>query len=123
LKSWAEENGIQLPVIPHYATNNAHLFYLVCKNTDKRTELITRLKENGILAVFHYLSLHKSLFYETKHDGRELPNCDRYSDCLLRLPMFYEIDEKDIKRINELILEIQPVNTEHIVIDLINTMP
>jgi len=104
LKSWAEENGIQLPVIPHYATNNAHLFYLVCKNTDKRTELITRLKENGILAVFHYLSLHKSLFYETKHDGRELPNCDRYSDCLLRLPMFYEIDEKDIKRINELII-------------------
>jgi dTDP-4-amino-4,6-dideoxygalactose transaminase len=93
-----------LPIIPDYATNNAHIFYLVCKNIEKRTELINRLKENGILAVSHYLSLHKSLFYETKHDGRELPNCDRYADCLLRLPMFYEIDEKDIKIINKLII-------------------
>ena len=39
-----------------------------------------------------YLSLHKSPFYKDKHDGRTLPETDRYSDCLVRLPMYYDID-------------------------------
>jgi dTDP-4-amino-4,6-dideoxygalactose transaminase len=42
--------------------------------------------------VFHYLSLHNSKYYADKHDGRDLPMTDRYSDCLIRLPMFYGID-------------------------------
>ena len=42
--------------------------------------------------MFHYLSLHKSHYYNDKHDGRALPYSDIYSDCLLRLPMFYELD-------------------------------
>lgn len=97
LKDWAEAADIQLPFIPDYASNNGHLFYLVCKNLEQRTALINKLKENDILAVFHYLSLHKSPFYQAKHDGRELPESDRYSDCLLRLPLFYELKKTDIK--------------------------
>ena len=54
--------------------------------------LIARLRDKGIMAVFHYLSLHKSKFYEKRHDGRRLPNADRYSDCLVRLPMYYDLD-------------------------------
>jgi dTDP-4-amino-4,6-dideoxygalactose transaminase len=59
--------------------------------------LIGKLREKNILAVFHYLSLHKSPFYKAKHDGRELPVSDRYSDCLLRLPFYYELTEKDME--------------------------
>lgn len=92
LKEWSEAHGLELPVIPSYATNNAHMFYLICKDLQQRTALLAHLKENGILAVFHYLSLHKSPFYELKHDGRILSETDRYSDCLVRLPMFYEVD-------------------------------
>ncbi|HWY37016.1 MAG TPA: dTDP-4-amino-4,6-dideoxygalactose transaminase, partial [Bacteroidia bacterium] len=69
---------LKLPEIPSYATNNAHMFYLVCKNLDERTKLIAHLKKNGIAAVFHYLSLHRSPFYHAKHDGRDLSNTDRY---------------------------------------------
>lgn len=64
------------------------------KNLEQRTDLIGILKENIILAVFHYLSLHKSLYFQTKHDGRELPESDRYSDCLVRLPFYYELQKK-----------------------------
>ena len=103
LKDWAETAHIQLPFIPDYASNNGHLFYLVCKNLEQRTALINKLKENNILSVFHYLSLHKSPFYQAKHDGRELPESDRYSDCLLRLPLFYEINKMNLKRIIDLI--------------------
>ena len=92
LKDWAFDNHIQLPSIPEYATNNAHMFYIVCKDLAQRTEIVNKLKENEILAVFHYLSLHKSPYYSGKHDQRQLPESDRYSDCLLRLPMFYELD-------------------------------
>ena len=92
-----------LPNIPAYATNNAHMFYLVCNNLVERTALIKYLKDNGILAVFHYLSLHSSPYYTDKHDGRELPACDRYADCLVRLPMYYGLKDEDVLEICKLI--------------------
>ena len=99
LKDWAITHGIGLPYLPDYASKNGHLFYLVCKNLEQRTQLINYLRGKGICAVFHYLSLHKSPFYQDKHDGRELTESDRYSDCLVRLPMYYELDSKDIETI------------------------
>ena len=92
----------KLPLVPEYATNNAHMFYLVCDNVDDRTKFIQHLKAKGILSVFHYLSLHKSSYYE-KYSTRksELPNSDMFSDCLVRLPLFYELtDEQEEYIIN-----------------------
>jgi dTDP-4-amino-4,6-dideoxygalactose transaminase len=96
LSEWANHNKISLPEIPNYATNNAHMFFLVCKNLEQRTSLIQHLKENNILAVFHYISLHKSPFYKEKHDDRILPETDKFTDCLLRLPLFYELIETEV---------------------------
>lgn len=95
LKPYSDKGLFALPTIPDYATNNAHMFYLVFPSLEKRTDFIARLKVNGVLSVFHYLSLHKSDFYRPFHDGRELPNCDRYANCLVRLPMFYELCVED----------------------------
>lgn len=103
LLSLAAHGKFLLPDIPAYATNNAHIFYLVCNSLEERTALISELKANDIEAVFHYLSLHSSPFYHDKHDGCELPNCDRFADCLVRLPMFYELSEEDVERICEVI--------------------
>lgn len=103
LKPLAEQGKFRLPDIPDYATNNAHMFYLVCNNLEERTALIKKLKENDILAVFHYLSLHSSEYYKDKHDGRQLPECDRYADCLVRLPMYYDLSEDDVDRICKVI--------------------
>lgn len=132
LKPLAEKGYIQLPDIPEYATNNAHMFYIVCRSLEERTRLIKHLKDNEILSVFHYLSLHKSGFYsshadvrpekwqkqetirmknfdgsvtdETQVVGLDLPNCDRFADCLLRLPMYFELSDENgsliIDRIN-----------------------
>ena len=96
LKDWASKNNIMLPTIPGYATNNAHMFFLICESLEQRTRLIQDLKVNAIGAVFHYLSLHKSPYYADKHDARTLPNTDKFSDCLLRLPMFFELDVKKV---------------------------
>ncbi len=103
LKPLAEKGFLKLPFIPGYATNNAHMFYLVCNSLEERTKLIEHLKQNGVLAVFHYLSLHSSDFYQNKHDGRDLPNCDHFVDCLVRLPLFYELEIENIDMINTLI--------------------
>ena len=96
LQNWAAKNEIQLPVIPSYATNNGHIFYLVCKNLEQRTAIIEKLKSQHILAVFHYISLHNSPFYNQIHQERPLTESDRYSDCLLRLPMYYELDVMEV---------------------------
>jgi len=101
----AEKGYFTLPDIPEYATNNAHMFYIVLPDLETRTRLIAHLKERGILSVFHYLSLHSSAYYTDKHDGRELPQCDRYADCLLRLPMFYELTPEEIKQVTDAIAE------------------
>jgi dTDP-4-amino-4,6-dideoxygalactose transaminase len=94
---------VDLPELPSYATNNAHAFFLVCKDRETRDQLIGFLKSNEILSVFHYLSLHNSPFYKDKHDGRVLPQSDRYSDCLVRLPLFYELDTDQVWQIASLI--------------------
>ncbi|HEY1395724.1 dTDP-4-amino-4,6-dideoxygalactose transaminase [Roseateles sp.] len=98
------EFGVTLPVIPEYATNNAHMFYLVCRDIEQRTHLISSLKEQGIHAVFHYLSLHDSPYFQQKHDGRPLPHSDRFSNCLVRLPLFFELSDNDVDRIAEAII-------------------
>ena len=95
----ADKQFFKLPDLPDYATNNAHMFYLVFPSYEKRTKVIAALKENGYQAVFHYLSLHKSEYYKNKHDGRELPNADRYTDCLVRLPLFYDLEIEEVERI------------------------
>ena len=92
LESWAQSNGIELPKVPSHSTNNAHIFYLICKDGDQRSNLLNYLNTNGIYAVFHYLSLHQSPYYLEKHDGRVLPESDRYSDCVVRLPLYHELD-------------------------------
>lgn len=107
LNLWSQENRVTLPTIPPFSTNNAHMFYMKLPNESSREIFISKLREEGIHAVFHYLSLHKSPFYFDKHDGRELPVSDYYSDCLVRLPFFYDLTETDQQKVIDSIRDIK----------------
>lgn len=96
LSPLAEKGFITLPHLPGGTSNNAHMFYILCRDLDERSRLIAHLKDHHINAVFHYLSLHKSPFYGPQHDGRQLPLTDRYADTLLRLPLYYELTEQQV---------------------------
>ena len=97
LKDLATKGFFMMPDKPDYATNNAHMFYLVCRSLEERTQLIAYLKEKGIGAVFHYLSLHLSDYYRSVETSiPTLPNCDKFADRLVRLPMFYELQDEDV---------------------------
>jgi dTDP-4-amino-4,6-dideoxygalactose transaminase len=99
----ASAGKLSLPHLPAYATNNAHMFYVVCNSSAEQERLLAHLKERGILAVFHYLSLHKSPFYTEKHDGRTLAWSDHYSERLVRLPMYFELKTEEVDLIGEAI--------------------
>ncbi|MFO0357182.1 MAG: dTDP-4-amino-4,6-dideoxygalactose transaminase [Sphingobacteriaceae bacterium] len=101
LQDQSIENNIVLPHVPEYASKNGHMFYLICKNIEQRSNLINYLKSNNIYAVFHYLSLHKSEYYSSKHDGRTLENSDRFTENLIRIPLFYDLTENEINSIIE----------------------
>lgn len=101
----AQSTRFSLPVLPDYATNNAHMFYLVCDNVETRTALIKYLFDNGVHAVFHYLSLHESAFYKEKYAGDALVHSDKYTDCVLRLPLFYELTDGEVNNISGLVAE------------------
>ncbi len=101
-----EQSGkLKLPVVPNYATNNAHMFYLLTDSIEQRDALIGFLKANKIYAVFHYISLHSSPFYKEKAGDVSLPVSDYYSDCLVRLPLFYELAEAEQQLIIDKIIE------------------
>lgn len=93
-----EKGCIDLPVVPEGCVHNAHMFYIKTKDLEERSKLIAFLKENGIGAVFHYIPLHSSpagqqfsRFYgEDKYTTKE-------SERLLRLPMYYGLEKKDIE--------------------------
>ena len=96
-KPLAEKGIIELPVIPDGCVHNAHMFYIKCKDLKTRTSYIDFMKANDILCVFHYVPLHSApagikfgRFYgEDKFTTSE-------SDRLVRLPLYYNIDEKDL---------------------------
>ena len=97
LKKLSENGFFSLPDIPDYATNNGHMFYIVCRSLDERSQLIGFLKEKGILAPFHYLSLHLSDYYQSVESNiPTLTNCDTFANRLLRLPRFFELLDKEV---------------------------
>lgn len=98
LKELSTKGFFRVPSIPDFATNNAHMFYLVCRSIEERTALINYLKEKQILSVFHYLSLHKSDYYIRQyHESPNLQYSDLYTDRLVRLPMYYELSLEEVE--------------------------
>ena len=93
-----ESIGIKLPELPHYATKNGHMFYLICQSIEQRQALINYLKEKGILAVFHYLSLHKSEFHTRMNKGEklQLTYSDYYTNTIVRLPLYYSLENNEL---------------------------
>lgn len=102
-----EKDGrIELPVVPENCVHNAHMFYIKAKDLKERTELINFLKENGILAVFHYIPLHTSpagqkygrFQGEDKYTTKE-------SERLCRLPLYYGLTEGETSYIVDKVKE------------------
>ncbi|HET6329964.1 MAG TPA: dTDP-4-amino-4,6-dideoxygalactose transaminase [Holophagaceae bacterium] len=96
---------VMLPRIPGYARHNGHIFYLVLDSLERRTELMAFLKARGISAVFHYQSLHRSPYFSGRHRGGALPHSDRFSDCLLRLPLWSDLSMQDQDSVIEAVLD------------------
>ena len=86
---------VALPTIPEDCVHNAHMYYLKCKDLEERTAFISYLKENGVQAVFHYVPLHSAPagLKFGRFDGEDVCTTAE-SDRLLRLPMYYGLDEK-----------------------------
>lgn len=89
----AADLGLRMPSVPDHAQKNGHMFYIECADLAARTDLIERLKDDGIGAVFHYQPLHLSPFFAGKHDGRRLPWSEHYADTILRLPLYFELTD------------------------------
>lgn len=97
---------LKMPFLPYYATNNAHMFYVTTQTPTERTALIQHLKDNGINAVFHYLSLHKSKFaVDNGMGGANLPMADYYTDCLVRLPLFGALTGQEVDYVTKSIID------------------
>ena len=101
LKPLEDKGLLKLPVIPPFATVNGNMFYFILPSQELRDKMIIYLRSMGIQAVFHYLPLHSSSFFSSRHDGRELPNTDRFSGCIVRLPFFYGLKKHEIDYVAE----------------------
>ncbi|PRM91343.1 dTDP-4-amino-4,6-dideoxygalactose transaminase [Arcobacter cryaerophilus gv. occultus] len=100
LKQLEEKGFIELPQIPDECVHNAHMFYIKVKNLEERTKLLDYLKQNDILAVFHYIPLHSASagLKFGRFDGDDVFTT-KESERLLRLPMYYNFEEKYLFRV------------------------
>ena len=89
LASWAEANGVRLPIVPAECEQSYHMFYVIMPSLESRQALISHLAGFGILAVFHYLPLHLSPM-GLRFGGRlwDCPVTEDVADRLLRFPFF-----------------------------------
>lgn len=106
LQDLADSGRIELPFIPQDCVHNAHMFYIKTKDLAERTELIKYLKQNDILAVFHYIPLHSAPAGQKY--GR-FSGEDRYttkeSERILRLPLYYGLEFDQVEYICEKVKE------------------
>ncbi len=104
LQPLAERGLLELPIVPEGCEHNAHMFYVKTKDLEERSSLISYMKENGVMAVFHYIPLHTApagvkygrFHGEDKYTTKE-------SERLMRLPMYYNLEEQDIDTVVKLI--------------------
>jgi len=88
LQPYSAELNFSLPLIPEWASNNAHMFYILMENEEARNLILIKARTAKIGMVFHYQSLHSSTFGQRYGASAPLPNSDRFSKCLVRLPLF-----------------------------------
>ena len=101
-----ESGRIRTPFVPDHCTSNHHMFYLLAANLDEREALTAHLRQAGILAVFHYVPLHSSLFAKSLGlPQMSLPVTDDTSSRLLRLPMYYDLSDRDVTEVAETVLD------------------
>lgn len=81
---------------PKFNTTNGHLCAIVCSDNKQRQDFISYMKSNGIITPFHYVALHTSPFMINRNH-QSLPNTDRLSECLVRLPLYYKLPLADVK--------------------------
>lgn len=105
LQELAQEGKIQQPFVPEGCAHNAHMYYIKVKDIQVRSRLISYLKEKGIMSVFHYIPLHSSPAGSKfgRFSGEDVYTT-RESERLLRLPMFYNLDMENVKKITEAIV-------------------
>ena len=102
-RKYEEKGIIRRPVIPSECEHNAHMFYLLFNDLETRTEYISALKAHGITSVFHYIPLHSAPMGEKYcRTATEMTVTNRVSDTLLRLPLYYELEDDDLNYIFEL---------------------
>lgn len=106
LEPLKEKGLLELPYVPDECVHNAHMFYIKAKDLAERTALIAFLKENGIIASFHYIPLHTAPA-GIKYGRFEGEDCytTKESERLLRLPMYYGLKEEDLWKVTEKIKE------------------
>lgn len=100
LRDWADSRNYRLPIVPSDCAQPYHLFYVLVHNLEERQALIAHLKAQGICSVFHYLPLHLSPMGR-RFGGRQgdCPVTETVSDCLLRLPLFFDLTDSDQTRV------------------------
>jgi dTDP-4-amino-4,6-dideoxygalactose transaminase len=101
-----ESGQIRTPFTPHHCTPNYHMFYLLAADLAERIALIEHLRQTDVLAVFHYVPLHSSPFAKSLGVPKlDLPVTDDTSSRLLRLPMYYDLSDRDVTEVVEAVLD------------------
>ena len=111
LKPLAEAGYIEQPFVPDYASHNAHMYFIKAEDLEERTKLLNYLREKGVWGVFHYIPLHSATAGRKfgRFHGEDIYTT-KESERIMRLPMFYNLDMKDVEYVAQCILDYPAFN-------------
>ena len=100
LADWARQYGIQQPSVPSHCEHPAHIYYLLLPNLEQRQAFIEHMQRNMVQTPFHYVPLHTSIMGKTfGYQAGDLPLTEDTSDRLVRLPLYWSLNEPYVDRI------------------------
>lgn len=109
LQDWSINAGVEQMLVPNDCEQPYHMYYMMMRNLEERSQLIAHLKNSGVTATFHYQPLHSS--EAGREYGRsvgELPNTQRAADCLIRLPLWAGMSESEVTQVINAVLSFHP---------------
>ena len=102
-RAFKDDAFFSLAEVPEFNQHNAHIFFMLLPDKEKRDDLIKFLRQKQIVSTFHYIPLHNAPMGEKIGDQTQLPRTDKLASQIIRLPLFYSLSDSQVSYVIEAI--------------------
>ena len=102
LKELEDKELLRRSIVPENVVHNGHMYNIILPTDAVRTDLVNKLKEQGIYAYICYVPLHSSPMGQSiGYKPETCPVTEDYGERVLRLPLYADMTTEDALQVVE----------------------